>query len=47
VSASDYLAAEPDVLRNTAAELVKLWNEWVIRVHTLFSPFALWVSVNL
>jgi hypothetical protein len=27
VSASDYLAAEPDVLRNTAAELVKLWNE--------------------
>ncbi|GAX83272.1 hypothetical protein CEUSTIGMA_g10698.t1 [Chlamydomonas eustigma] len=27
VSASEYLSAEPDVLRNTAAELVKLWNE--------------------
>ncbi len=27
VSSTDFLAAEPDVLKGASAELVKLWNE--------------------
>ena len=27
VAAADFIAAEPDVLRCSAADLVKLWNE--------------------